>query len=350
MTILYGVDQGSKQFHVSVDGQPGVGYSISSFFDFDWYQGPGVLVSESTTFKPRPLTKTPSLAQYGTFEQWKKFESEASASGVELLQIGAKETWKIVQDWIRFGHADQYRNLFTASKWKTFISEGKNDSLEALVIGWSYHYARQCLFPVRFRNPDLEYIDSPLLLLKHEIVAETNRRLNHERVTGCLNGFEVLEENLTVIRRAYITSSHPGAAALRLIDAMPLAKKRSEKYGYLKGDIKKHEISAAFKAVWAGVFDENGNKRPCGFQFLWENLYGGSSTRYRSGVAGAQLRNDVMGSLMTKRLNAAGLKNDKDIRQTKHPLSPYFAIRKQCNRDLKQIVKYLISLYGELIN
>lgn len=349
MTITYGVDQGGKQFHVSVNGQPGVAYSVENFLSFDWYEGPGVLVSESTTFRPRPLSKTPSLAQYLTFEQWKRFESEAQRRGVQLLQLGAKETWKIVQDWISFGHADQFEDQFTAAKWRDFMSKGKNDSLEAAVIGWSYHYVPQCLFPVTFRDPDLEYADSPKLTLKHAIVAETNRRLNHERVTGCLSGFEVLEQNLPAIRQAYMNSDHPGAQALRLIEAMPLSDRGSKKYGYLAGDIKKHEISAAFKAVWAGVFDEDGNKRPCGFQFLWENLYGGSSVRYRSGVAGAQLRNDVMGSLMTQRLKAADLKNDKNLRQTKDSLSPYYAVRKQCNRDLKHIVKFLIGLYGELI-
>lgn len=353
---IYGLDLGGRQCHVSVDGQLGEGYDLEKFLDFEWYEGPGSLYTENSTFFARPTQKTASLAQYATCDQWWKFQNECKAKGVIIYVFPHKHTWKIVRQFmtlVQKNHpsVSQYQNI-DFSRYK-LDSKGKykDDDLEALILAWYGEQEPQKFSRLKsIRDPDAEWDSTSQI--KHAIVNQSNRRLNNQRVTNMYDDldFSRLRDLLEKIELKILSSHHPGAEILRKINAIPRAHKKSTKYSYDKGDIKIHEISPIFKSVYSCRVDEQGKLYPFGFQMLWKVL-GGSAYRYKSGVAGAQLRYDVHKQIRNTLLQEAGLNPDDNYcLLTRDPDSPYYKIQRQAHKDLKNAVKFVNKTLENLLN
>ena len=356
--VHYGVDCGDKKFWVSVNGQLGVSYSVQDFIDLKWYQGPGKLATETTTFYCRPVTKTASLSQFLTYEQACEFEENCKQAGVDLFVYPNKSTWMIVQDFLRllkaeeprvakYSHIDPY--AYKANK----KGKVKNDSFEAVVLGWTLDFCPQTLTKAKFRDPDSTW--DWRLQLKHELIGDTNRRLNNQRITNLYDDpdFINLRNLFSQIEEEVKTSNHPGAKVLRDLEITPFEKagKRSDIWGYKKGDIKLHEISPIFKAVYACRCDEDGRLRPLGFSMLWQ-LLGGNAFRFRSGVAGAQLRYNFAKKVFDHKMTESGLKlpcKNDSFHLTRDKESPYYQARKESHKDVKNAVKFLNQTYEKLL-
>lgn len=358
--LLYGVDLGSKKAWVSNGTDLGVPYSIEDFLAFKWYEGEGTLLTEITTFHARPLTKTPSLAQYFTYGEIEKFLAECQKRDIEVRVYPNKHTYKAVRTFMDLVEkGDPSVAKFSGIDFSSYKPDDKGkfkyDELEALVLSWVLENAPETTsLLTKIRNPDFEW--ERTYKLKHAVINESNRRLNHQRITGDYNGpdFAQLMDLLPSVEAEVMRSNHPGAEVLRNIEAFPLprASRKSEKYGYDKGDIKAHEVTPALKAVWSCRVDANGEPYRFGLQMLKSTL-GWSAFRFRSGVAGAQLRYDVSKEIRAFRVAEAGLPllkgNDSYEMLTRDKQNPYFAVRMQTHKDLLNVVKFLNITFLKLL-
>lgn len=358
--VYYGVDLGSKKFWVAVRGELGKPYSIEDFLSFNWYVGPGVLITENTSLHARPQSKTASLAQYLTFSQIKSFLLGCNSRGIQVRVHPNKHTWKstrlfldkikqndpIISDWSHID-TDKYK---CDSKGKY-----KSDELEAAVLAFLGQHMSETTSPLyEVRNPDADWDFTSKI--KHEVINTSNRLLNNHRITNKYDDpyFSKLRDLLPAIEQAVMTSNEPGAVVLRNIEAFPLprASRESEKHGYSKGDIKLHEITPALKAVWSCRVSESGRLYKFGLQMLWKAL-GGSPYRFRSGVAGAQLWYDVHKEIRRFRFTEAGLpvpgKNETHRSLTRDVNDPYYAARIQSHKDLRNVVKFLNKTFEDLL-
>lgn len=354
---IYGVDVGSKSVFVSANKSKGKQYSYKEFLDFDWWQGPGVLITETTTLHPRPELKTPSLAQIFTYGEINDFLDQAEMRDLEVLTYPNRDTWKLVKTFIDMVEQSDPRIADYDTDdldYKIVKGKIKSDTLEAMVLGFAYEICPQSLSAPSIYDPDKRSFG--VKLIKEQIVAETNRRLNKQRILNDYNDsdFSKLKALLPALHQEIQQSNHPGAEVLRGIKAIPIACKRSKDGVYKKGDIRLDELSPSLKAVYAVRVKEDGTLRECGFQMIWSVL-GGNAFRFRSGVAGSQLRFNVHSKIRKIRAIEAGLPEPKNKDQhlmfmTRDPECQYYQVQRQCHKDLKNVVKFLNQAYEKLLN
>jgi|TARA_R100000027_G_scaffold8010_2_gene6046 hypothetical protein len=358
---IYGVDLGGGSFHVSINNQPGESYSLEEFKALDWYVGPGNLYTENTTFYPRPLKKTASLAQAMTYEEVCKFLDDCEDNKVKVFQLPARNTWKHVRNFV---DKVQQRDPSVADYLDKDLSKlkldkngkMKNDSIEAMIIAWvgtSHPEKVSRLYDVR--DPDIAW--DKTFNIKHQIIQQSNQRLNSQRANkhyDCAD-FSTLRDLFPQIEKIAMASNHPGAVALREMGAIPYerAKKPSSKFGYAPGDLKTHAISPIFKATYACSVGKDGKPFPFGRQML-RMVLGGSGFRFRSGVAGAQIRYDVARDFRKSYYPKIGLpilenKNEKYKMLSPDPANPYFKARKECHKKLDQATAFLQQTYKSLL-
>lgn len=357
---FYGVDLGGKKIWVSDGNDLGVPHSIDEFLSFSWAKGPGHLLTENTSLYARPLYRVPSLAQYLTFAQVQEFLRKCKEHGIEPHIYPNKSTYKAVRTFmekVKAGHPSvaKFSHIDFSSFKPDAKGKFKDDNLEAMVLAWIMENAPYTTSRLKsVRDPDKEW--DRIHQIKHEVVENSNRRLNQQRI---MNGyddpdFSRLRDLLPAIEQEVLTSNHPGAEVLRNIEAFPLprAHRDSDKWGYKKGDIKLHELTPALKAVWSCRVSEYGGLYKFGFQML-KRVLGFSAFRFKSCVAGAQLHFDVHKEIRRFRLAEAGLTelkgNDSYDMLTRDETSPYYGVRIQSHRDLKNVVKFLNLTYEKLL-
>lgn len=358
---IYGVDLGSGSFHVSINGDLGEPYSLEEFKALSWYVGPGKLYTENTTFYPRPLKKTASLAQAMTYDEVCKFLDDCENNQVEIFQLPARDTWKHVRNFVdkvqqRHPSVADYLDKDLSRLKLDKNGKMKNDSIEAMIIAWvgtSHPEKVSRLYDVR--DPDTAW--NKRFNIKHYIIQQSNQRLNSQRANKHYDceDFSTLRDLFLKIEQIALNSNHPGAVALREMGAVPYerAKQESSKYGYAPGDIKTHEISPIFKATYACSVDKDGKPFPFGHQML-RMVLGNSGYRFRSGVAGAQIRYDVARNFRKSYYPKIGLpilesKNEKYKMLSPDPTNPYYKARKECHKKLDQATVFLQQTYKSLL-
>lgn len=353
---IYGVDVGSRSFFVSTNKSKGKQYSVKEFLDFDWWQGPGVLITETTTLHPRPERKTPSLAQVFTYNEINDFLDQAEMRDLEVLTYPNRDTWKLVKTFVEMVENGDPRVAGYDTDdldYKIVNNKIKSDTLESMVLAFAYELNPQSLSAPSVYDPDKTSFGAKLI--KEEIVADSNRRLNKQRISNGYDDpdFSRLKALLPAIDQEIQQSSHPGAAVLREIEAIPRACRDSKDGVYKKGDIRLDNLCPSLKAVYAVKVAENGALRKCGLQMTWTVL-GGNAFRYKSGVAGAQLRFNVHSKIRKFRAEEAGLpepkKKDHIMFMTRDPECQYYQVQRQCHKDLKNVVKFLNKTYEKLLN
>jgi len=357
---FYGVDLGRKKIWVSNGTNLGVPYSVEEFLTFSWVEGPGNLLTENTSVYARPLTRVPSLAQYFSFAQLQEFLRKCEEYDIKPHIYPNKSTYKATRTFmekVREGHPSVAK--FSHIDFSVFKSDAKgkfkSDELEAMVLAWIMENAPHTTSRLKsVRDPDKEW--DRIHQIKHEVVENSNRRLNEQRIFNSYDNpdFSRLRDRLPAIEEEVMASNHPGAEMLKKMEAFPLprAHRDSEKWGYKKGDIKLHDITPALKAVWSCRVSEFGGLYTFGFQML-KRVLGFSAFRYKSCVAGAQLHFDVHKEIRRVRLAEAGLPelkgNESYDMLTRDEANPYYAVRMQCHRDLKDVVKFLNITYEKLL-
>lgn len=358
--VFYGHDCGQKKNWVSAGYGLGAPYTNQEFLDFKWYEGPGILVTEVCSFYARPKTKVPSLSQYFYFEELSKFLKGCKERGVEVRVFPNKHTWKEVSTFMDLVQSDpdfaaDYEHIDFSSFKTDQSGKFKYDELESLVLSHIAETAIESTAPLNsIRDPDADW--DFVNKVKHAVVKASNRLLNNQRIENSYDDpyFARLRDLLPMIEHEVMNSSHPGAVVLREIGAFPLprAARDSEKWGLKKGQIKLHELTPALKSVWSCRVDEAGNLYKFGFQMLW-TILGGSPYRFRSGVAGAQLRYDVHKEIRRKNLALAGLPELKKAEAgkmlTRDKSNPYYWVRIQSHKDLKNVVKFLNATFEKLL-
>ena len=358
--IYYGHDCGGKKNWVSAGFDLGTPYSNEQFLNFDWYKGPGVLLTEVCSFYARPKKKTASLSQYFLFEELSAFLDGCRQRGVEVRIFPNKHTWKEVATFMDQVKNDpdfaaDYAHIDFSSFKRDASGKFKYDELESMVLSFIAETKIEATSPLKsIRDPDMDW--DLINKIKHAVIDNSNRRLNEQRIRNSYDNpdFARLRDLLPAIEEEVMNSNHPGADVLRKINAFPLprAHRDSDKWGIKKGEIKLHEITPALKSVWSCRVDESGNLYGFGFQMLW-NALGGSPYRYRSGVAGAQLRYDVHKEIRRSRLEEAGLpelkKTESGKMLTRDKRDPYYGVRIQSHKDLKNVVKFLNATFEKLL-
>lgn len=358
---IYGVDLGGGSFNVSINGELGESYSLEEFKALSWYVGPGKLYTENTTFYPRPLTKTASLAQAMTYKEVCKFLDDCEDNQVKVFQLPARNTWKHVRDFVdkieqQHPSVASYLDKDLSKLKLDKNGKMKNDSIEAMIIAWvGANYPEKVSRLYDVRDPDTAW--DKTFSIKHHIIQQSNQRLNSQRANrhyDCAD-FSTLRDLFPQIEKIAMASNHPGAVALREMGAIPYerAKQASPKFGYAPGEIKTHAISPIFKATYACCVGKDGKPFPFGHQMLRKAL-GGSGFRFRSGVAGAQIRYDVARDLRNSYYPAIGLpivknKDEKYKMLSPDPTNPYYKARKECHKKLDQATAFLQQTYKSLL-
>lgn len=373
---IYGVDCGDNKLTVVCNGKvPQAGdalakfrYRSQEFLDFAWFEGPGVLITESSTFVPRSVEKASSSSQYFDYSQICCFLKECRQRGITVLRFGNNRTYHVLKDFIRLHEEKDERvkkwhdeNLFADIPYQKVNIEGevvdkkhniklrlvdgkyKSDFWEAIVLGWAYDFCSDSLHELTeasLYDPD----DSlPLhIKLRGQITRESNfvllqyKAYDKKMNVACGDFFEIHMNPLLEVIDKQIEGDLGKEEGADLI----------EKYGqrltrYKTGEINYNKTNSLYRSIFSVCMNRHADIQPAGWKLI-KKVLGFSSCRRKSGIAGADLHKYVY----EKMKKAIKPKNfDSKRFGTRDPSDPHYELRKTLNRDLEVMSKYLFHVF-----
>ena len=374
---IYGVDCGSGKLTVVCNGKvPETGdalakfrYTSQEFLDFAWFEGSGVLVTESSTFIPRSVQKGSSSSQYFDYEQICSFLKECREKKITVLRFDNNRTYHVLKDFIRLCEAKDKRvekwhgeNLFADVPYQAVNSKGetvnkkhtiklklvnkkyKSDFWEAIALGWTYDFCPDSLHELTEKslyNPDK---DLPLhIKLRGEITEESNfvllqyKAYDKKMNVSCGDFFEIYLHPLLEVVDKQIEQDLGKENGADMI----------EKYGQRltrykgTGEINYNEVFSMYRSIFSVCMNRHGNVQPAGWKLI-KKVLGFSNCRRKSGIAGADLHKYLY-ETMNKAIQPESF-DDKRF-GTRDPSDPHYELRKTLNRDLEVMSKYLFRVF-----
>jgi hypothetical protein len=356
---VYGLDMGGRRFWISVNGAPSKPWTAQQFLDFEWFEGGGILVSESSTYVARPKDGVPSMAQPLYYDEWQEFQQKARINGLRLFKVPHRLTRNYVNTWVELVENRDPR----VSRWhdaqvqfKQVNGKHKDDANEAVVIGWIADFDPRNVHPVKIKDPDQP--KDKKVIYREKCVQSVNKRLNSERVTkdyADASFKQFNQDNLKYLVNFIKEKAAQGhAIAIDAInyDYVPKIYTQKNKQGkWNVGDVNINSLIGIYHAVYSHMVDADGNRNPGGWGHV-KRCLGFNGFRHKSGVAGAQVHHDFLKtSLRKKILKKYGLEDvDGKTFYTRDPESKYFQLRKEANSFTRRFAKLIYEAFDNVVD
>lgn len=374
---IYGVDCGSGKLTVVCNGKvPEAGdasakfrYTSQEFLDFAWFEGSGVLVTESSTFVPRSVQKGSSSSQYFDYEQICSFLKECREKKITVLRFDNNRTYHVLKDFIKLSEEKDKRvekwhgkDLFADVPYQVVNRKGetvnkkhniklklvnkkhKSDFWEAVVLGWAYDFCPDSLHKLTetaLYDPDK---DLPLhTKLRGEITQESNfvllqyKAYDKKMNVACGDFFEIHMHPLLEMVDKQIEEDLGKEKGADLIDKYGQRLTKYEKSGKINYNV----VMSLYRSIFSVCINRHGNVQPARWK-LTKKVLGFSNCRRKSGIAGADLHKYLY-ETMKKTMKFEGF-DDKRF-GTRDPSDPHYELRKILNRDLEIMSKYLFHVF-----